>query len=153
MDANTVLEKLGELEADASLWERACEPEFFRADFTNGAEPPKALTRFLQANGLESAEDASLGMLFASEYGVAMHEDEQPSVLWVIGGPVSSGLQSHQLVVAGEVATLELNDVYYFDATKPHGLIASAQGLWAVFSMYVRPIEAKNAKTKKTRRT
>ncbi len=83
-------------------------------------------------------EYESHGLLFASDRGVSLHTDEYLSALWVLGGQIDADQETHQLLCGDQSAFLSVGEVYLFDATQRHGLIASEHGRWVVFSVYVQ---------------
>lgn len=132
-----MLELLGHLAPDPELLSSVLQPSFQLGDFCQSAPYPTALAALLAECGYEFA-DHGCGMLFASNAGVTLHVDEQPSVLWVLGGQINPDQTSHQLLVGSKDHTLEAGQVVLFDARKRHGVIAGEPGLWAIFSAYVR---------------
>jgi quercetin dioxygenase-like cupin family protein len=133
------LKLLGSLEPDAQLLALALAPGFELKDFEYGAAVTAALKTFLAGHGYEKHEYESCGLLFASDRGVSLHTDERPSALWVLGGQVDASQETHQLLCGDQSALLSPGEVYLFDATKRHGVIANEHGLWVVFSVYVQP--------------
>lgn len=135
------LKKLFYVEPPESLLQAASSADFKLGLFTNGYAHPKELIDCLESYGLEPDEDGALGMLFASLYGVTMHSDELPAILWVVGGSIDYELRTHEFIVDGEREFLEPGYVYLFDARMDHGVISSVEGLWCVFSTYIKLID------------
>lgn len=134
------LKLLGNLEPDEKLLLRSISPRFEPRDFTQSGELPPKLLRLLKSKGLEVDEDLGVkrGMLFGSNTGVNMHQDEKPSVLWVLN---AGGYEGPQLICAGEHRDLVAGEVLFFDARQPHGVIVSEVRYWVVLSAYVRPLK------------
>ena len=131
------IKHIGELTPEPLLLAKILDASFRPGDFTNVAQAPDNLKRLLAEQGYDIATHDDIGgMLFASNVGVPVHSDDQLSALWVL---VEPDVPEHptQIIVGGEVKDLSRNDVFIFDASVPHGVIASTTGLWAVFSTYV----------------
>jgi hypothetical protein len=134
---------IGKLTPEPLLLAQILDARFAMNAFTNSARAPDSLKALLAREGyeLDDEDETHGGILFASTVGVPMHTDEKLSALWVLAASDIADFPS-QFVVGGEYVDLQRNDVLIFDATVPHGLIASSAGLWAVFSIYVREATA-----------
>lgn len=139
LTASPTLKRLGTLTPDPALLQRALEPDFELQCFEHGAILPQALADFLTTHGYEMLEYETHGMLFAGDCGVSLHTDDYLSALWVLGGQIDADQQSHQLLCGDQSALLATGEVYLFDATQRHGVIASEHGRWVVFSVYLQP--------------
>jgi hypothetical protein len=121
-----------------SLIETVLQQQAQLNDFTGGAPVPRSLAKFAKECGYVTVEKQ--GMLFAHTAGVGIHTDEHPALLWILSGCSQPYMydNSHELIVNGKSVKLADGMVLWFDATKPHGLIACTNTLWSCFSVYVK---------------
>jgi hypothetical protein len=132
---------LGKLKPEPLLLAQILDSRFEVGNFTNFAKAPDTLKALLAEHGFEidAHDEKNGGLLFAHTMGVPMHTDEKTSALWVLTTPEVPECPN-QFIVGADVVNLVRDEVHFFDATVPHGVIASAPGLWAVFSIYVRKL-------------
>jgi hypothetical protein len=137
-----VLQYIDTIKAPGGLLAEALRPQFRAGDFSYAVDFPPQLLKALKHEGYAPAEPQ--GILFASHHGVSLHTDDQPSVLWALGGCGGDSFvpqgESHQFLVGDQAVYLQADDVYLFDATRRHGVIAAQPGLWIVFSGYIRKV-------------
>ncbi|EEF22376.1 conserved hypothetical protein [Ricinus communis] len=128
-----ILEELGWMPPNRELVARARNPNFRRGVFNNKAEPPAELVEFLKERGYKIGLES---MLFANKHGVALHEDADWSVLWTLDVPM--GPSPLHLIVGGKDIPMYRGQILLFNASRRHGVIATTQGLWSVYSAYVK---------------
>jgi hypothetical protein len=132
---------LGKLKPEPLLLAQILDSRFEVGTFTNFAKAPDNFKTLLAEQGykIDAGDKKNGGLLFAHTMGVPMHTDEKTSALWVLTTPEVQEYPN-QFIVGNDVVNLVREEVHFFDATVPHGVIASAPGLWAVFSIYVRKL-------------
>jgi hypothetical protein len=138
-----MIKLLGQLKPDRKLVARVNKERLELADFWATDECPDALKRFMKRHGYEASERR--GMLFATDVGVGMHVDQDPSIIWILGGTdVKTEFgASHELVAGGEGHVLADGQIWWVDTTQLHGVIAGNKELWSCYSINVEPVDSK----------